>query len=88
MAAIKRNARKRVTSRIYLRDGSSVHVTRKKNLSAKDARQDHTLRRVVNQAVSAKVMKGLPIAKYDLAKKLPYWEYPDGRVEYVKVENK
>jgi len=29
-----------------------------------------------------KVIKGLPIAKYDFVKKAPYLEYPDGRREY------
>ncbi|WIW70652.1 hypothetical protein [Anaerosinus gibii] len=31
-----------------------------------------------------KKIKGLPIAKYDFAKKAPYLEYPDGRKEYVE----
>lgn len=30
-----------------------------------------------------KKIKGLPIAKYDMEKKAPYLEYPDGRREYA-----
>ncbi|MBQ9818606.1 MAG: hypothetical protein IJM59_14225 [Proteobacteria bacterium] len=29
-------------------------------------------------------IKGLPSAKYDVAKKQAYLEYPDGRIEYVE----
>jgi hypothetical protein len=29
-----------------------------------------------------KKIRGLPIAKYDVLKKAPYLEYPDGRREY------
>lgn len=31
-----------------------------------------------------KIIKGLPVAKYDHEKKLPYIEYPDGRREYAE----
>lgn len=30
-----------------------------------------------------KKIKGMPIAKFDKEKKLPYLEYPDGRIEYA-----
>jgi len=30
-----------------------------------------------------KIVKGLPIVKYDFMKKAPYLEYPDGRKEYA-----
>lgn len=29
-------------------------------------------------------IKGVPIAKYDAEKRLPYFEYADGRKEYAK----
>ena len=37
-------------------------------------RIDHEIRKI----------KGLPIPKYDLEKRKPYFEYPDGRREYAE----
>lgn len=30
-----------------------------------------------------KKIKGFPVAKYDIERKVPYLEYPDGRREYA-----
>lgn len=49
---------------------------------------DEELTRRFREAVrienEIKRIKGLPIAKYDFKKKLPYLKYPDGRKEYAK----
>lgn len=31
-----------------------------------------------------KIIKGLPVSKYDYERKAPYIEYPDGRREYAE----
>lgn len=40
----------------------------------------------VKKAIRDTKAKGNPVAKYDLAKKAVYLEYPDGRKEYVDAE--
>ena len=47
-------------------------------------RDDVAIKKAVSDAIADKFEKGLPVARYDLVRKQPYWEYPDGRVEYVK----
>lgn len=84
VGAFKKHSRKKTVSHIRLHDGSVVKISRSRSLSAKDAREDAALRSAVSQAITAKIMNGRPVAKYDLALKQPYWEYPDGRIKYVK----
>lgn len=49
-----------------------------------DAEMDKRFQEALNVAIAIKKAKGIPIAKYDLEKKKPYLEYPDGSREYAE----
>lgn len=81
MGNSRRSTKKRT---IVLADGSTACVAVKHRLSNADRASDEVLRDAVKRAVDRKVSNGRPVAKYDLVCKRPYWEYPDGRKEYVE----
>lgn len=49
-----------------------------------DDEMTRLFRESVRLELEAKKIRGLPIAKYNIATKEAYLQYPDGRVEYVK----
>lgn len=51
-----------------------------------DAELDRRFSEAVRIANEIKKIKGVPIAKYDLEKRQPYLEYPDGRKVYPEEE--
>ena len=49
-----------------------------------DEELDRRFQEAVKIANEIKKAKGVPIAKYDLERREPYLEYPDGSREYAK----
>lgn len=84
VAIIKKREIRKYRTSITMEDGSIINISHKRRPSIRDMRDDVAIKKAVSDAIADKFKKGLPIARYDLARKQPYWEYPDGRVEYVK----
>ncbi len=51
-----------------------------------DEEMDKRFQEALRIAIEIKKAKGVPIAKYDLERREPYLEYPDGSREYVSEE--
>lgn len=51
-----------------------------------DEEMDKRFREALRIAIAIKKAKGVPIAKYDLERREPYLEYPDGSREYASQE--
>ena len=49
-----------------------------------DEEMDRLFKQALAIANEIKQIKGVPIAKYDLERREPYLEYPDGSREYAK----
>lgn len=49
-----------------------------------DEELDRRFKEALTIANEIKKIKGVPIAKYDLERREPYLEYPDGSREYAK----
>lgn len=49
-----------------------------------DSEMDKRFQEALNVAIAIKKAKGVPIAKYDLERREPYLEYPDGSREYAE----
>lgn len=53
-------------------------------LDKSDEEMDRLFKQALAIANEIKQIKGVPIAKYDLERREPYLEYPDGSREYAK----
>jgi len=50
--------------------------------SKDDSETTARFRQAVEMAIAERKAAGLPIVRYDRTRKIPYLEYPDGRIEY------
>ena len=44
--------------------------------------EDRLMEKAVHKAIENQLQQGHPVARYDLALKKPYLEYPDGTIKY------
>ena len=44
--------------------------------------EDRLMEKAVHKAIENQLQQGHPVARYDLALKKPYFEYPDGTIKY------
>lgn len=70
----------------YASKRSSLAQKRSRPKSSSEQREAKLFCLRVKKAIQDTKAKGNPVAKYDLARKAVYLEYPDGRKEYVDAK--
>ena len=58
-------------------------MTAEEVMNISDEEMDRLFKAGVEAAIQRQKIMGFPVARYDIERKLPYLEYPDGRIEYV-----